>query len=287
MLALEDISDSRTAERFSVYRCSHCGVGQTVPTPDDLVRYYASYHGNRHGISAAYCVRRRLRLLHQSARPLGGRRLLDIGCGDGAFLAAARKAGWQTAGTEMEPDAARSLGLDVRCDLEQFAGEEQFDCVTLWHSLEHLRDPRTTLSRIKEMLRPDGALLVAVPDNSGWQAKLFGRHWLHLDVPRHLFHFDRRSLAALLEGAGFVAERQWHQEWEYDLIGWSQSAMNALGLQPNIFFELLTRKCRLSSPARLAHLGLGAVLSAAAVPVVAISSSFRRGGTLITRARRR
>lgn len=273
------------AERFSVYRCSHCGVGQTVPMPADLGRYYASYYGNRHGVSATYCVKRRLRLLHQSARPPG--RLLDIGCGDGAFLAGAQKAGWQTAGTELKPDAARSLGLDVRYDLEQFAGGERFDCVTLWHSLEHLRDPRAILARIKAILRPNGALLLAVPDNGGWQAKLFGRHWLHLDVPRHLFHFDRRSLAGLLESVGFIVERQWHQEWEYDLIGWSQSAMNAMGLKANVFFDVLTRKCAPDSAARLAHLGLGAMLTAAAAPAVAVGSSLRRGGTLVMRARRR
>lgn len=280
-----DVADSLTGERFSIDRCSRCGVGQTLPWPDDLERYYASYHGNRHGLAAAYCVGRRMRLLHDAARAGGGKRLLDIGCGDGSFLAAAKKAGWHASGTELKPRAARSLGLDVRCGIEQFDLGEGFDCVTLWHSLEHLRDPLGTLSQARDRLAPQGVVLVAVPDNGGWQARIFGRHWLHLDVPRHLFHFDQRSLDGLLERAGLTPRRHWHQEIEYDLLGWSQSALNAVGPAPNVFFHsLIGKPVAAGKLVKAAHLGGGAVLSAAAVPLVVVCGWLHRGGTLIAAA---
>jgi SAM-dependent methyltransferase len=286
--AMHAVGDSLTGQRFDIYRCSRCGVGQTVPSPDDLGPYYAAYHGGRHGITAAYCVRRRLRLVNQLLPHAGSRRLLDLGCGDGSFLLAVKTLGWQGCGTEIKPDAARAVGFDVRTGIEQFESGDRFDCITLWHSLEHLRDPRTTLFRAHDLLLPGGALLIAVPDNGGWQARLFGRHWLHLDVPRHLFHFDRPSLKQLLEMTGFEIVRQWHQEFEYDLLGWSQSLSNAVSPVPNVFFNLLIGKpLRVNKAIQVIHFGLGMLLTAGAVPAVAIGTLCRRGGTLVVAARPR
>ncbi|OYV96580.1 MAG: hypothetical protein B7Z73_00475 [Planctomycetia bacterium 21-64-5] len=283
---LADVADSLTGDRFSIARCSQCGVGQTVPSPDDLGRFYRSYHGNRHGITAGYRIWRRIRLLKRIAGDGRGKRLLDVGCGDGGFLRAAQRLGWQVSGTELEPQQARSLGLDVRAEIDDFRASEKFDCVTFWHSLEHLPRPHEALRQARERLQPGGVLLVSVPDAGGWQARLFGRHWLHLDVPRHLFHFNRPSLARLLETTGFVLVGHWHHEIEYDLIGWSQSALNLVAAEPNIFLHsLIRRPVRAGRAARATHLVLGAILSGAALPLVAVSSCLGRGGTLIVAAK--
>ncbi len=68
-----------------------------------------------------------------------------VGCGDSSFLLAARRAGWNVMGTEINPYPARAVGLDVRHTLDQIDHTERFDCVTLWHSLEHMRDIKSTL----------------------------------------------------------------------------------------------------------------------------------------------
>jgi len=106
--------DPLTDDTFSIHRCVHCGLGHTVPQPTDLNRYYhESYYGKRHGFTSRYCVKRRLRFVAAVVPDGKGRRLLDIGCGDGSFLLAAREVGWDVVGTEREAGPGRDAGLDV------------------------------------------------------------------------------------------------------------------------------------------------------------------------------
>ena len=289
------VLDPQTREHFSIIACEACGLGHTVPQPENLQPYYGStYHGGRHGFTDSYCVRRRLRIVRAAAGDgrAVGRRLLDVGCGEGTFLLGARDWGWHARGTDMNPAPARAAGLDVRETIEEVREEEGghealFDCITLWHSLEHMRDPRATLQSLAQLLAPGGLLVVAVPDAGGLQARLFGPRWFHLDVPRHLYHFNQRSLKHLLEAAGFVIVRRWHQEFEYDLLGWSQSALNLLMPEPNIFFNRLTGRDTGAgkSQAAASHV-LGIILSAVALPANAVGAVSRRGGTLVVAARR-
>src|SRR4029077_18028601 len=109
------------------------------------------------------------------------RRLLDVGCGDGSFLEAARERGWGVAVTELTADPPRRGDLPVHVSIA--AAGNGYTCVTLWHSLEHLRDPRAALADVAGALVPGGTVLVAVPDAEGAQARLFGPRWTHLDVP--------------------------------------------------------------------------------------------------------
>ncbi len=281
------VTDPQTGELFAVAACVACGLGHTTPQPADLEPYYGqTYHGGRHGFTARYCVKRRLRLLSSVAGGKRGR-LLDIGCGDGAFLLGATAEGWDVLGTEMNPGLARAAGINlVHETIEEARAQAPFDCITLWHSLEHMRDPRATLKAVASLLAPGGLLLVAVPDAEGLQARLFGAGWFHLDVPRHLYHFGARSLKGLLVAAGFEPLRRWHQEFEYDLLGWSQSALNLMCPTPNLFFNQLTgRRTEAGSAQVAASYSLGVILSAVALPATAIGTLSKRGGTLIMAAR--
>jgi 2-polyprenyl-3-methyl-5-hydroxy-6-metoxy-1,4-benzoquinol methylase len=77
-----------------------------------------------------------------------------------------------------------------------------FDAVTFNHSLEHVPDPLLSLRQATRFLRPGGRLAVSVPNFGSWQRRLFGTYWFHLDLPRHLQHFDRSSLAGMSRAAG-------------------------------------------------------------------------------------
>ena len=188
------------------------------------------------------CERRRLRFMEYIAGRTNKKRLLDIGCGDGSFLLGAREAGWKVTGTELNARQGRSFGLDVRHTLDHIGPTQRFDFITMWHSLEHIRDIKSTLFSIAGLLAPQGRLIIAVPNSRSLQAKLFGPRWLHLDVPRHLYHFDPGSLRFSLENAGFRICHSLHHEIEYNLSGWSQSAMNYLNPKPNVFLDVVTGK---------------------------------------------
>ena len=281
------VHDTGTGDSFSIVTCSSCGLGHTQPIPSDWERYYPpAYHGGRHGATAAHCVRRRMRWVQQIAGKAEGRALLDIGCGDGTFLLRARQQGWRVAGTELKPEAARQSGLDVRTTLAEVAGIGAVDCVTLWHSLEHMVDPIATLRSAVALLRPEGFVLLAVPDAGGLQASAFAEDWLHLDVPRHVFHFTRASLLQLVETSGLRPLRMWHQEFEYDLLGWSQSALNRMSWTPNAWFDQLRGRPAQGVLPQLLTAAAGIALSAGALPLVLAGTLLGRGGTLILAAQK-
>ena len=287
---LPQVQDTLTNESFAISVCSSCGLGHTLPQPENLGRYYGPvYYGNRHSFTNRFCMNRRIRFVSSATKKSSGKRLLDIGCGDGSFLYFAKDAGWDVMGTELNPERALQAGFDVKETLEQIPEEQAFDCITMWHTLEHMRDVKWTLAEATKRLTTDGKLIIAVPDYGGLQAKLFGRKWLHLDVPRHLYHFDAHSLSNGLRNAGFRIEKQWHQEFEYDLMGWTQSALNYIFSTPNIFMNVVMGKrdqTNVGSLLQASNFILGAIVTGLFLPAVAVGTLFRRGGTLIIVASR-
>ena len=283
-----EVRDPITNDPFAILACTKCGLGHTDPHPADLNRYYGRhYYGRRHGITSKLCERRRLRFIEYTAGRTNKKRLLDIGCGDGSFLLGAREAGWKVTGTELNPRPARSFGLDVRHTLEHIGPTERFDCITMWHSLEHMRDIKSTLFSIAGLLAPQGRLIIAVPNNGSLQAKLFGPRWLHLDVPRHLYHFDPGSLRFSLEKAGFRICRALHHEIEYNLSGWSQSAMNYLNPKPNVFLDVVTGKGKGHSVwTKTANLILGSILTLAFFAALPVEAWMGESGTFVMVARK-
>lgn len=140
-------------------------------------------------------------------------RLLDVGCGGGAFLRRMRKAGWVVAGTEPDAKAAARLaaqeGFPVYSSLEEMIKEREqhFDVIVLSHVIEHLPDPIHTLIQLRSLLSADGRLLLTTPNARSLGSRIFGAFWRGLEPPRHFNVFSPDSLRQALERAGFHAER--------------------------------------------------------------------------------
>ena len=143
---------------------------------------------------------------------IGRGRLLDVGCGPGTNMATLYNMGWDVHGVDLNETAVREarelfgdrvkLGdfLDVHYD------DRSFDVVLFNHSLEHLYDPVSALREARRILDDKGVLVVTVPNAGSMEARLFGRWWYQWDLPRHLNHFEKATLAQLLKQAGFRVE---------------------------------------------------------------------------------
>jgi len=276
------VRDPQTGETFSINQCVSCGLGHTSPHLVDLARYYGpQYHGGRYGFTEQLAVSRRVRFVRAVARP---QTILDFGCGDGAFLAAAAELGWRVTGVEVHPWHARERGLIVTERIEEAVGP--FDVVTLWHSLEHVRSPRELMQAITARLNADGTVLVAVPNLDGIQARTFKQHWFHLDVPRHLFHFTPTALTRLLKSSGLRVVRRWNLESEQDLFGWTQGFLNRIVPHSNVLFDVLT--ARGDSHKRweaVASLVLGGGITVVSAPIVPLAAVLSKGAVMIFAAK--
>jgi 2-polyprenyl-3-methyl-5-hydroxy-6-metoxy-1,4-benzoquinol methylase len=150
---------------------------------------------------------RRMRILHAVVPPPGS--LLDVGCGTGEFLAAARERGWTVTGCdpvlESARHATRERGLDVRATLLEDSGlpERSFDVVTATHVLEHMHDPAAFVALVARWVRPGGHLFIEVPNFDSFHRRGHGEAWPGLCPLEHVVHFTPRTLRALINGAGF------------------------------------------------------------------------------------
>ncbi|WP_158241542.1 class I SAM-dependent methyltransferase [Novosphingobium sp. TH158] len=138
-----------------------------------------------------------------------GARLLDIGCGNGSFLALAEALGWQAEGVEPDPSAvaaAQSGGLTVfQGGVEHYDGREKlFDEISISHVIEHVHDPVDLLCSAHRLLRPGGRLYLATPNALAPGYQNYGPAWRGLEVPRHLLLFSRPALHELLKQCGFA-----------------------------------------------------------------------------------
>lgn len=135
-------------------------------------------------------------------------KLLDVGCGNGRFLAAMQELGWEVVGVEPDGQAAKvaqkQFGFSVHEGiLEEIAFPgDAFDAITMKHVAEHLSDPVSTLRECQRILKKGGRLVVAVPNIESLGHRMYQEAWLHLDPPRHLFLFSSPTLRACVEQAG-------------------------------------------------------------------------------------
>jgi SAM-dependent methyltransferase len=240
-------------------------------------------------------LRERASLVEKVAKK--GGRVLDVGCGSGAFARMMADRGYEAVGVEPfslgKPVDEPGLRL-IRAEFADVKAEiGTFDVVTMWHVLEHIVSPKELLEGVLDVLAPGGVLVVSVPNFASWQSRFFKGGWFHLDPPRHITHFDRSTLHALLEGLDLevVSERTFHLE--YGPVGWLQSAFNRI-LRPNFLFEFVKDRGALASvPLHETALNLlasgaaGALLAGPSLAVEAAAGAAGAGSVLTMCVRRR
>jgi 2-polyprenyl-3-methyl-5-hydroxy-6-metoxy-1,4-benzoquinol methylase len=286
---------------FQLFRCTSCECIFQHPLPDDssLAKFYpqeywwADESERRSGparlfqnLEKAYrefVVADHVRFLNDCFREKapGGKLLLDIGCGSGTFLHVAQGHGYIPHGMDQSARAVEiaqkqygfparqgEIGINVW-------GDDRFDCVTMFHVLEHLADPRHCLRYISSLLQPGGIAIIQVPNISSIQARLFGNCWYGLDVPRHVINYSPKALGFLLGDAGL----------EYRMFPRFSLRDNPAAIASSLvpWLDPVRRKGRRldSSPMasgamEIAYLGLVLL----ALPAALLESAFGCGGTL-------
>jgi SAM-dependent methyltransferase len=223
---------------FPVIRCRQCGLLRTSPrpTPAAIQRYYPSNYGPYASTSVsagpATAVRsprrgwlgdRLLAPRTNVIPPLSPGRLLEIGCGAGAFLHRMAQEGWEVEGLELSPEAgraARELGFPVFIGSLSDAPDpaKPYDLIVGWMVLEHLHDPLQMLRKLWRWSAPGGWIALSVPDAGALEFRLFQDAWYALDVPRHLFHYTPKTAARVLRQSG----------WELQRIVWQDNPNNLI-----------------------------------------------------------
>lgn len=125
--------------------------------------------------------------------------LLDIGAGTGEFLLVAKNNGWNVTGIEPSDKAkgiAINKGISFANDLESLA-DQSFDVITMWHVLEHVPNLEHQMAELKRLIKPNGTVIIAVPNFKSFDAKHYGAFWAAYDVPIHLWHFSKTAIQKL------------------------------------------------------------------------------------------
>jgi SAM-dependent methyltransferase len=262
---------------FTLFKCQCCGLVSLQPQPSDLelAPHYPDWlweDAIDDGTTRVSKFDPIIELLSRRHPEPG--RLLDVGCGPGDFVLAVGTLHWQASGIEIsrrqvEAGLRRGAALSVCEDFSHYTGAAPYDAITFNHVLEHVRSPRAYLQQARKLLKPDGTLIIAVPNYNSLSRRVFGAYWMHVDLPRHLFHFTPSTLTSLLESTGFHVVQTCFPDLKQDSIGTRES------LRRWLKYGLLRRPIRAhvsSSPTKLAN------------PSLALRYLYRKLGNGVARA---
>jgi SAM-dependent methyltransferase len=271
-------------------RCVRCGVATTHPWPteQELDAAYGGWYrpaeGRFSGVGDRLLrwLRARLATRIDLVAPLGP--ILDVGSGDGDLLAALHRRHREAVGLERSDSAQDNRHQDI---LE--VKETGWAAIVFWHSLEHLRKPAGSIERAAALLQPGGLLIVAMPNASSLQARVFGDRWFALDLPRHLVHVPSAALLQMIRQTGMRIERVSYSRGGQVLFGWLHGLVGLLPGNRDLYDAVRRPSARstpMSRKIRWTTLGAAALILPLAATAAIAEVVLHRGGTVYVEARR-
>lgn len=208
-----------TGEKFQIVQCRHCGFlfTQDAPPPSMIGRYYGTPDYRPHGLGGGITsmlyrlvrgvmLRWKSQLIHRYHHNRG--RIIDVGAGTGEFLAYMRRCGWDVGGCE-QSEVAREYARkrhDLVLDgdvMQAVYTSSCADVITAWHAIEHIDNLPELCGSLYRWLKPEGLLVIAVPNANSFDSEYYGEQWAAWDVPRHLWHFSFETMNKLANAQGF------------------------------------------------------------------------------------
>jgi 2-polyprenyl-3-methyl-5-hydroxy-6-metoxy-1,4-benzoquinol methylase len=289
-----------TEKSFNVVECGECSLIRLYPwpKPDDLRSYYPNSYwysaeeGTADRLEDSYrrmVLRDHVQFVRRALVESGETGpVLDVGCGGGLFLCMLAEHGFKGMGLDFSIDAAgiawHRNGVPVVCGSLSCAPLAPESCagVTMFHVLEHLYDAGAYLKAAHTLLRPNGRLVIQVPNAACWQFLLFGENWNGVDVPRHLVNFRDKDMDALLEHCGFEVLRHKYFSLRDNPAGFASSI--APSLDP---MARRVRQVAESGRMRIVKDLLYFGLVVAGLPFTVLEAACRAGSTVMVEARKK
>jgi SAM-dependent methyltransferase len=288
-----------TIKPFQVVECSGCQLIRLHPWPEpsDLRLYYPEtyWFAPQPGAASSleewyrrFVLRDHVSFVASALERAGSGPVLDVGCGGALFGRLLRERGLSCMGLDLSWQAAtvgwKHNGVPVM--VGDFAHaplpQDSFAAVTMFHVLEHLYDAASYLQAAARCLRPDGRLIVQVPNADCWQFVLLGEAWNGVDVPRHLVDYKTADLDAVLHSAGFEVVRHKFFSLRDNPAGLASSLAPAL--------DPMARRIRRPGEGgrtRLFKDLLYFALVVSALPFTLLEAACRAGSTVMIEARRK
>jgi 2-polyprenyl-3-methyl-5-hydroxy-6-metoxy-1,4-benzoquinol methylase len=200
-------------QEFRIQRCNMCGLLMTSPRPNeqDISTYYQSDQYISHSDTTTSIIdkvyktvrtitnRKKVRLVESYSN---SGNILDYGSGTGTFLASLDAARWSRTGIEPSLNARQKTANGIQVHPNHADIHQSFDAITLWHVLEHIHNLHDTVTWLRHHLTPNGTLFIAVPNFESKDAAIYRSKWAAYDVPRHLWHFNKKNMRQLLHNHG-------------------------------------------------------------------------------------
>ena len=190
---------------FSLYFCRNCHNGFTFPVPEEMGEFYPKYYwssSNTLGVikDAIFSLFQRRRIAWLTTTVPKGV-ILDVGSGEGTF-AAKLPDRYQAVSLE-PPGSSINNPMVIKENFLKWKTGRKFDAICFWESLEHTGHPQKYLGQAFRLLNNHGHIFIEFPRYRCYESRLFGKHWFHLDTPRHLSHLTDEGVRILLKRSGF------------------------------------------------------------------------------------
>lgn len=216
------ITDSRYGSLWNFFSCKNCSFVFSNPyIPEEyIVKFYSELNDKEYS-SEADGRSKNFRLIIKRLRKIEkpGNNLLDIGAASGIFLNIAYKEGYNISGIEpsdfLVKEAKKLYGINIfKGTINDFKTSENFSVITLLDILEHLVNPDKFISKIKDLIKQNGVLVIVTPDINSFTAKFFGKRWWHYRIA-HINFFNLKSINILLKKYGFEIIKKKRYAWHF------------------------------------------------------------------------
>jgi 2-polyprenyl-3-methyl-5-hydroxy-6-metoxy-1,4-benzoquinol methylase len=254
---------------FSIVRCRSCGLYFTNPRikASQISNYYfSSYPAYKESMRSAGSFSKiktslgsllgnphhHILNLLKSVR---AKTVLEIGPGAGNLLSFLKEHGFEVVGVEIDAKCVERIReKGIACylgDLNEVMGAidpKKFDAVILHHVFEHLYRPLETLKTIHNLLKENGIVYLSIPNSGSIEAKLFGKYWRGLDLPRHVIHYNPNTIRSILAETGFRIIKLENDIFPSSFIESIGFRFFRNGKMPNRLYYLLYYPWKLTSP---------------------------------------